>query len=50
MDFAVVLAAAGRTEDAIAELECAAALYERKGATAWVVRARDRLGELAARA
>ena len=50
MDYAEVLAAAGRTDDAIVELERAAALYERKGATACLARARDRLGELAARA
>jgi uncharacterized membrane protein len=48
MDLAEVLAVAGQTERAIAELERAAALYERKGATACLARAQQRLGELAA--
>ena len=46
-DLAEVLAMAGQTERAIAELERAAALYERKGATACLARAQQRLGELA---
>ena len=50
MDFAEVLAAAGRTGDATAELERAASIYERKGATALLARAQDRISELAARA
>jgi len=48
MDLAEVLAMAGQTDRAIAELERAAALYERKGATACLARAQQRLGELAA--
>ena len=48
MDFAEVLAAAGQTDRATAELERAAALYERKGATACLTRAQQRLRELAA--
>lgn len=47
MDLAEVLAAAGHTERAIAELQRAAALYERKGATAYLARARKRLDDLA---
>jgi hypothetical protein len=39
---------AGQTERAIAELERAAALYARKGATAPLARAQQRLSELAA--
>jgi tetratricopeptide (TPR) repeat protein len=48
MDLAEVLAMAGQTERGIAELERAAALYERKGATACLARAQQRLGELVA--
>jgi len=48
MDLAEVLAMAGQTERAIGELERAAALYERKGATACLNRAQERLGALAA--
>jgi class 3 adenylate cyclase len=48
MDLAHVLAMAGQTKRAIAELERAAALYERKGATACLARAQQRLDELAA--
>jgi class 3 adenylate cyclase/tetratricopeptide (TPR) repeat protein len=47
MDLAEVLALAGQTERATAELERAAALYERKGATACLARAQRRLNELA---
>jgi len=50
MDYDEVLAAAGRTDDAIVELERAAALYERKGATAWLARAQACISEVAARA
>ena len=48
MDMAEVLVMAGQTKRAIVDLERAAALYERKGATACLARARQRLGELAA--
>ena len=48
MDLAEVLALAGQTERAIAELERAAALYQRKGATACLTRVQQRLRELAA--
>jgi tetratricopeptide (TPR) repeat protein len=47
-DLAEVLEMAGQTERAIAELERAAALYERKGATAPLARTQQRLSELAA--
>ena len=48
MDLAEVLAMAGDTKRAIAELERAAALYEHKGATACLARTQQRLNELAA--
>ena len=48
MDLAEVLAIAGQTDRATTELERAAALYERKGATACLARAQQRLGEFAA--
>jgi class 3 adenylate cyclase/tetratricopeptide (TPR) repeat protein len=48
MDLAEVLALAGQTNRATTELERAAALYQRKGATACLTRARQRLRELAA--
>ncbi len=48
MDLAEVLAMAGQTDRAIAELEHAAALYQRKGATACLIRAQQRLRELTA--
>jgi class 3 adenylate cyclase/tetratricopeptide (TPR) repeat protein len=48
MDLAEVLAIAGQTARATSELERAAALYQRKGATASLTRARQRLRELAA--
>ena len=48
MDLAEVLAVAGQTNRATTELERAAALYQRKGATACLTRARQRSRELAA--
>ena len=48
MDMADVLAMTGQTKRAIAELERAAAHYERKGAIACLARARQRLDDLAA--
>jgi tetratricopeptide (TPR) repeat protein len=48
MDLAEVLAIAGQTARATSELERAAALYQRKGATASLTRAQQRLRELAA--
>ena len=47
MDLAEVLGMAGQTDRATTELERAAALYARKGATAPLARAQQRLSELA---
>ena len=48
MDLAEVLTLAGHVDRARGALEHAAALYERKGATACLTRAQQRLRELAA--
>ena len=48
MDLAEVLATGGQPERATTELERAAALYERKGATPCLTRSQQRLRELAA--
>jgi hypothetical protein len=45
-DLAEVLAAAGRTKEAVAALEQALERYERKKNLAMAARARERLGEL----